>query len=1696
MIASLFHASQAQAQTCDLQHLMTVPGGQGYSPCQIFDHGSHLYILGLNYFGAINNSNPANPYWAGGTENLSFSCGDDGTVATYGESFPGDPMLFLATKCKKLRSYDASINANTPTQRGYVDKDDVKVFGVFVTPAGKRYLVLPFATYFEYYDFTEPGSSSQAKPPSTTSVISAAFVDWMQAFSYDNKTYLVAHSGQSGFKMWDVSNFPNSVNLIVSNSDIKSYGGFARDNRFYVMASSASSTYGLHAYSVPNGNLLGVYTGRGTAEFSLAMGGYADDKYAYLALGRCSQTGGFDIVDISNPANMFSVMPANFVPNGCDAMQGIDIHAAPGGTGSIYVFVTGLIQQDLYRLYNCGDYANIALQSHTPTAVDPGGSYLLNLTLQNTGNINLSDVTASLSETHSGVTISAPTTVNVGTLDPGATQTISYTINVDGAASAGDIPFTLNISSSAGAFTKNFAVAINEAQHILTRTQVHGVNAVLVTYTNSGNADYTGTFQVTLSAWTSGVDFSQPTQTFGPIAQNGFQTLTYPYTLSRACTPVDFLSLRVTNSDDTIANDPADLNVHIGGSATHPMVLRSASSLTSSAGVYTLSLTLQNHGDASAAAVAATLTTPYPGVVWSTAMPVTFGDIAAGATVTRTAQFTVPDGSSGDIIFTAAVASDQGCWSQSFTHIINGYFVISGTVSGDIQAGVEILLSGDASMSTTASAGGGFVFSDLSPGAYTITPGVAGYSFAPPFLEATISDADATGQDFIATFECTAPPGPFSLLSPPDGALEVAVPVLLEWSPSAEAESYELYLGTTVPPPFYQAGIIASPFEVSGLVGNTTYTWFIKAVNACGTTSTRKSTFTTAPPVLWLNRTEISDACPFGGAGHGNRVAEPGETLQVWSFVWNGGSGAATAIVGVLTTGAPGVAIPVDEAIFPSIPAGTEASSTTPFVVILPPTLDCMTGIPFTLTLTGNGRTWTQHWDLSVGKRDHPLLAERFEAWPPTEWQVVDNGGMCVWESTASTGLPNYTGGTGLAAAADSDWCGAGSTMDTELWTPAFSLPYASSATLCQPYGSTPPLYATAATLSFRSAYRDAAAGGGVDGFAVDLSHDGGSFWTNLLFWDESHSPLGPGLQVVLDLTPFAGLSDLILRFVYYAMDWSWWAEVDDVEIALPYACAVCGPPPGAFSPLAPADGAVGVTAPVVLDWEDAPDAACYTLYFGTADPPPLYDRYLPASERPVSGLLPFTWYFWRVEAVGAAGVTPSIGGTWRFRTAGEGGSPMAIPGGSLRAWKTGDQVTLSWDATCGTAEDYTIYEGGLDALNTSGTFSHASIVCTDAGGDLAETFSSAAGNTYYLVVPRTADGVEGSYGPGRPQGADAAGCGITGWEPQECPTTSTESGTYHGYYRQFHNGDWEGYINSAGTMVVENGMLTAVSHEGEGIVYITPTNYVMWLGYAATLNTPIPLVHGQPFEFSYMLNYTNSSGQAVLESTYHYYGSYEADHLYGTMDMLVNALDASYKNYAGMWYHTFDMGKIEQPPSGAVLAGAATQTNNGDWSGFINNPFLLQADGGMLTGIQDTLEFGMIWITPTNYVMWLNFEATAPADFAAVPLTPGTPYTIQKTKTYKNSSGVDVLTAVWTVSGTVQSAEYLTGTVDAVITALDPAFNDYAGHWTWQYANGIERTGGRTRRTGRPSVNLPPSPPLLATPPLLLKTSGGSESK
>jgi uncharacterized repeat protein (TIGR01451 family) len=155
---------------------------------------------------------------------------------------------------------------------------------------------------------------------------------------------------------------------------------------------------------------------------------------------------------------------------------------------------------------------------------------------------------------------------------------------------------------------------------------------------------------------------------------------------------------------------------------------------------------------------------------------------------------------------------------------------------------------------------------------------------------------------------------------------------------------------------------------------------------------------------------------------------------------------------------------------------------------------------------------------------DATVLEEQFDNWPPTGWQIVDNGGTCVWESTTTTGDPNLTGGSGPAADANSDACGLGATMDTELLTPSMDLTgYVS------------------AQIKFNAYYNDYSA---IDSFGVDVSSDGGSSWTNLLSWDGADQP---GQEVQLDLTPYASAT-VVVRFTYVS-GWDYNAQVDDVYV-------------------------------------------------------------------------------------------------------------------------------------------------------------------------------------------------------------------------------------------------------------------------------------------------------------------------------------------------------------------------------------------------------------------------------------------------------------------------------------------------------------------------------------------------------------------
>jgi hypothetical protein len=77
-------------------------------------------------------------------------------------------------------------------------------------------------------------------------------------------------------------------------------------------------------------------------------------------------------------------------------------------------------------------------------------------------------------------------------------------------------------------------------------------------------------------------------------------------------------------------------------------------------------------------------------------------------------------------------------------------WVISGTVTGDVQVGVTITLSGNASETTTTDDPGNYSFTGLSNGTYTVTPSLSGYTFSPSSKSVTISGANQTA-NFTAT---------------------------------------------------------------------------------------------------------------------------------------------------------------------------------------------------------------------------------------------------------------------------------------------------------------------------------------------------------------------------------------------------------------------------------------------------------------------------------------------------------------------------------------------------------------------------------------------------------------------------------------------------------------------------------------------------------------------------------------------------------------------------------------------------------------------------------------------------------------------------------------------------------------------------------------------------------------------------------
>jgi hypothetical protein len=159
------------------------------------------------------------------------------------------------------------------------------------------------------------------------------------------------------------------------------------------------------------------------------------------------------------------------------------------------------------------------------------------------------------------------------------------------------------------------------------------------------------------------------------------------------------------------------------------------------------------------------------------------------------------------------------------------------------------------------------------------------------------------------------------------------------------------------------------------------------------------------------------------------------------------------------------------------------------------------------------------------------IFSEDFEGSVPG-WTVINNNPQnAVWRFDNPQGNPNYTGGGGEFAIANSDYY-KNKDMDTELLTPLLNL-----SSLITVF------------LEFKTdfyIYDNIFSGNEIAD--VDVSTNGISGpWTNV--WHKTTDYLGPVTEI-LDITALAAeQSDVMVRFHYYDAYNDWWWQIDDVKI-------------------------------------------------------------------------------------------------------------------------------------------------------------------------------------------------------------------------------------------------------------------------------------------------------------------------------------------------------------------------------------------------------------------------------------------------------------------------------------------------------------------------------------------------------------------
>ncbi|GAA2561329.1 hypothetical protein GCM10010435_36280 [Winogradskya consettensis] len=270
-----------------------------------------------------------------------------------------------------------------------------------------------------------------------------------------------------------------------------------------------------------------------------------------------------------------------------------------------------------------------------------------------------------------------------------------------------------------------------------------------------------------------------------------------------------------------------------------------------------------------------------------------------------------------------------------------------------------------------------------------------------------------------------------------------------------------------------------------------------------------------------------------------NFALTPAQLVTVSGTVTDGSGHGWPLYAKVEVSGRPGAPVftdPVTGRYSVSLPASTsyELKATPVYPGYQPTTEDVIVGtaaktanivVPVEAACTATG------YSAAYGT---PALTESFGGTgTPAGWSVVNRTDGGGWGFTDIGNRGNKTGGTGGFAIIDSDKLGSGKAQDSDLISPPINLSEQ-----------------TAPFVRFKSDFY--ALSSPAD---IDVTIDGGTTWTNV--WHQTASRRGPANEEV-SLAPAAGAAAAQVRF-RYAGSYSWWWQIDDVEVVN----RACTPIPG-----------------------------------------------------------------------------------------------------------------------------------------------------------------------------------------------------------------------------------------------------------------------------------------------------------------------------------------------------------------------------------------------------------------------------------------------------------------------------------------------------------------------------------------------------